>query len=443
MNRAAVALALAGALVACKRKQVPFQPPPEDDAAVAAVDAAAEVDAAVLVEPLGATKIVVGNHASCAIMVDATVRCWGKNSDGQLGNGTTADSPVPVQPNLRGVKDIVLGAAHACALLDDQSITCWGKINFGSREKLLAPTGVPGIAKAKRIFAVGAASCATLDNTSLVCWGDVDVKGRLRLSGGPVEHRVPTPTAGLSRVVALTANGALHEDGTVSFWGTDGVPVRTAIAGAIEVASTGDEVCALRRDGKVACAGPATRCAAAAPKPPAPKHAPAKKPAAKKAPAKKGKPVKPANKAPAKPAEPPKAALMPFEVLRLPAAKHLAFDAGLCVVTRAGKLQCLASGDGCKVDAPWPGLARVDYVTGSCAREADGDARCWFVDRKSRTVAEVEGVGGAISVAASSSHACAILGDRSIVCWGSNRHGALGRGKADEQAYPEASPVTL
>jgi hypothetical protein len=467
MTRAWCLLALAAWASACKPKEVPFKPPPKEDAGGGGIDAESEIDAPPAATELKADKVVVGDHTSCALMIDATLRCWGKNSEGQLGNGTTADSPTPVKVNLTGVKDIVLGTKHACALLDDASVTCWGRIYFGKKENLLSPTAVPGVAKARRLFAVGAASCATIEDNSLVCWGDIDVKGHLKLSGGSM-NRVPTPSNGLDHIVALSANGALESDGTVWFWGGNGDPVKTAMTDVIEIASTGDEVCGLRRDGTVACAGPATRCAAAAPKSAAPKpkaapkktatksatkktatktatkktatKKPATKTATKAAPkTAKGKPV---AKVTAKPAPKAEIRLIPIEVLRLPPAKHLAFDVGLCVVTKTGKLQCLAS-NACNVDTPWPGLANVDYVIGNCARLTDGAARCWSVDSKSRLVTAVAGVGGAISVAASSSHACAVLGDRSVVCWGSNKSGALGRSKADDQTHPEASAVTF
>lgn len=436
----------------CKREEVPFKPLAKEDAHVRPIDAAPPADAAVAPAVTTAAKIVVGDHVSCALMTDATLRCWGHNADGQLGNGTTTDSATPVTPKLHGVKDIVLGTAHACALLDDESVTCWGRIRFGNRESLLVPTAAPGVAKAKRLFAVGGASCATVEGGALVCWGDIDVEGHLALSDGKEQGRVPTPAEGLDRVVALTTNGALKEDGTVWFWGSDGKPVRTALADVVEIASSGDEVCGLRRDGSVACAGPATRCAAAAPKPAAVGAAP-------KPPGKKQTVKKPAAKQGAKPAQkhvtkgktgtgatgevamPESGQLLPIEVLRLPPATHLAFDVGLCVVTRTGKLQCLSGSDGCKLDAPWPGLASVDDVTGNCARLTDGNARCWAVDSKSRLVRAVAGVGGALAVAASPSHACALLGDRSVVCWGSNKSGALGRGETDDRSHPEARPV--
>jgi alpha-tubulin suppressor-like RCC1 family protein len=452
MNWLLLVLALAGA---CKRKEVPFVPPAPEDAGSRS-DAAPEIDAPAAREAPKAQKIVVSDHFSCALLSDASVRCWGRNSEGQIGNGTTADVPVPHKLPLPGVKDIVLGTAHACALLDDESVTCWGRIYFGRKENLLVPTAVPGVAKVKRLFAVGTASCATIEDHSLVCWGDIDAKGRLKLSGGSM-NRVPTPSNVLDHVVAITANGALTEDGTVWFWGADGEPMKTALVNVFEIAATGDEVCGLRRDGNVGCAGPATRCAAAVPKAVAPapnqaapkqpvpkktaKRPPAKKPVAKKPVAKKPAAKKPAAKKPTRPK--PIERLLAVEVLRLPAAKHLAFDVGLCVVTTGGRLQCLAPRDGCELEAAWPGLANVDYVTGNCARLGDGNTRCWSVETKSRAVTAVAGARGTISVAASSSHACAILGDGSVVCWGSNKSGALGRGKGDVQNDSQASPVTF
>ena len=331
----------------------------------------------------------------------------------------------------------------------------------------MKPAAAPGVSKVERIFAVRSASCATTDDAALVCWGDVDAGGHLRLAGGAIERRVSSPAAGLDHVVALTTNGALHSDGRVTFWGADGDPKATAIRDAVEIASSGDEVCALRKDGSVACVGPSTRCAANAPKaPPAPKAVPkkapakapakkttkqaAKKPAAKakakaapkgkapatvaKAPATKGKAGETAAKEPA-------ASQMPFEVLKLPAAKHLAFDVGLCVVTMTGKLQCLEAADSCKLDSAWPGLANVETVAGHCARIRDGSVRCWAVDLRSRVVSAVSGVAKAALLAASSSHACAVISDGQITCWGSNRFGALGRGDVDDADHPEGRVV--
>lgn len=413
-------------LVACGKSS---KAPPAPKDAAKAIDAAPAVaiDAAAPAKKPVPTKVVVGVHASCAVMSDATLRCWGANAQGQLGDGTTTDRPTPVTPALRGVLDVALGAAHACALLDDGSVACWGDIGFGKGDHLAQPTGVPGINDAKRVFAVGAASCATMSNGAFVCWGDIDDKGHLRLSGGAREHRVPTPGDGLAGVAALTEAGALREDGDVDAWGANGVPKHGALTGITEIAAAGDGVCGLTKAGDVVCTSNGPHCGATGPKPARPAPKPRRGKAGKK------------GKALPKPPEPePAAAALP-----LPKARHLAFDVGLCVVTTTGHLQCLQPSNPCDLDTPWPGLAKIDVVDGHCARSTNGTVRCWEVDRKSRTVGTINGVTGAVQMASSSSHGCVLLGDHRVVCWGENAHGELGRGTADTAAHPEAAPVAL
>lgn len=417
----AVALLVAGCSKHSKSAPPPADAPKPIDAAVVAIDAPPPAP----VKP-HATKVVVGVHSSCAVMSDATLRCWGANGQGQLGDGTTTDRPTPVQPALTHVVDVALSPAHACAQLDDGSVSCWGAIGFGKSDHTAQPTGVPGINDAKRIFAVGAASCATMSNGAFVCWGDIDEKGHLRLSGGAREHRVPTPGEGLGHITQLTEAGALKADGDVYSWGADRKPKDAALTGITEIAAAGDSVCGLTKDGEVECAGGAPKCAANAPRSPKPPPKPAK--------GKKGKKASPP------PPEPPGAA---FEKLALPKAKHLAFDVGLCVVTAGGQLQCLQSSNACELDSPWPGLAKIDMVDGHCARIADAGVRCWQVDRSSRTVSTVSGISGLQQMASSSSHGCALLKDNRVACWGENTHGELGRGMADTQAHAEAAPVAL
>lgn len=414
-------------LIACSKSSTTSAPPAKEDAAPKVGSDAAAVPVDAPPAKPHATKVVVGVHSSCAVMFDHTLRCWGANDQGQLGDGTTGDHPTPVTPAVVGVQDVVLGAAHTCALLDDGSVRCWGDIGFGKGDHHIQPTGVPGVNDAKHIFAVGAASCATMSNGAFVCWGDIDSKGHLRLSRGAREHRGPTPGEGMSSIVALTEAGALRDDGTVYTWGADGTPVKSPLTGVVELAAAGDGVCGMTKAGDVVCAGGAPHCAKAATRA-APKPAP--RPAKGKRGAKKP-PPKP------EPAEPT------VETFALPKARHLAFDVGLCVVTATGHLQCLDNNNPCELDSPWPGLAKVDVVDGHCARSTDGSVRCWQVDRRSRTVATVSGVTSAAQIASSASHGCALLDDHSVVCWGENGHGELGRGASDTTVHSEAAPVAL
>ena len=79
-----------------------------------------------------ATAITSSVWHSCALHQDGTISCWGRNGDGQLGNVTYADSSVPVR--VFGITDataINAGSGHSCALRRDGTISCWGRNNFG------------------------------------------------------------------------------------------------------------------------------------------------------------------------------------------------------------------------------------------------------------------------------------------------------------------------
>jgi alpha-tubulin suppressor-like RCC1 family protein len=74
---------------------------------------------------------------TCALLPDATARCWGNDNGGELGNGTVTDlntaNPVPSAVlGLNGpVASIVAGDGMSCAVLADASVECWGDNSFG------------------------------------------------------------------------------------------------------------------------------------------------------------------------------------------------------------------------------------------------------------------------------------------------------------------------
>jgi hypothetical protein len=387
-----VACALA---CACKH-QMPAPPSPLQDGSPAppadAEPIAAASDAAPAAEAATPTKIVAGLHAACAVMSDHSVRCWGKNDAGQLGDGTQKDSDAPVAPKLRGVADLVLGDDHACALLDDASVACWGKIGFGAKPgPTLTPTGVVGVHDMARVLAVGGASCATAQDGPLVCWGDVDARGHITQTGA---HHAPTPVPGIDHVMLLAQRAAVRDDGSMMTWLDDRTPVRAEIAGATELASVADAACALDGNGDVRCVGSGAPCAApAAPPPPPP---PVKKKPRGHGPRRGGRPATPVAPPPP-PAPPPEVPALPFHTK----ATHLAFGFGTCIVNAAKQVVCLDAQ--CAVGRPV--LTNVVEVAGSCARLASGSVRCVGSDGIARTL---DNIAGATALAASGTHACAI-----------------------------------
>ncbi|MFH0820001.1 MAG: hypothetical protein V1892_03140 [bacterium] len=74
-----------------------------------------------------------GGYHTCALLEDKTVKCWGENGFGQLGLGNTNSpqlNPVSV-PNLSNVKAVAVGFFHTCALLEDKTVKCWGENYYG------------------------------------------------------------------------------------------------------------------------------------------------------------------------------------------------------------------------------------------------------------------------------------------------------------------------
>lgn len=144
-----------------------------------------------------ATKATGGAYHLCALLNDASVKCWGWNATGQLGLGDTSDrgdGPNEMAGHLTALDlgtglaalDIAAGGSHGCALLADSSLKCWGSNDsgeLGQGDRLPRGTAsvqmgnaLPAIAlgsgrSVKRVAAGVAHTCAVLDNQQLKCWG--------------------------------------------------------------------------------------------------------------------------------------------------------------------------------------------------------------------------------------------------------------------------------
>jgi alpha-tubulin suppressor-like RCC1 family protein len=87
-----------------------------------------------------AAQVAVGSGWACARMTTGRVRCWGRNTSGQLGNGSTTNTKAPVEVTqnastpLTGATAITTGTSHACAITvinGLRRVQCWGANNYG------------------------------------------------------------------------------------------------------------------------------------------------------------------------------------------------------------------------------------------------------------------------------------------------------------------------
>lgn len=83
--------------------------------------------------PAPATQVSVGGFHACALLQNESVWCWGDNSYGQSGMGSTATSSSPVRANVSGrIRHVATGFYHTCVLLNGGSVECWGRGDEGA-----------------------------------------------------------------------------------------------------------------------------------------------------------------------------------------------------------------------------------------------------------------------------------------------------------------------
>lgn len=92
-----------------------------------------------------ATSLALGRDHSCAVRSTGTVACWGTNSDGQLGNGTTDDSISPVSLSLTEVVELRSDNNRTCARQSSGTVQCWG--DAATDDRLPAVVELPGAAE--------------------------------------------------------------------------------------------------------------------------------------------------------------------------------------------------------------------------------------------------------------------------------------------------------
>ena len=254
--------------------------------------------------------LATNTSASCAVLVSGSVKCWGRNERGQLGNGESGDDILERKPvqvvGLDGstrAKTVVQMSGrdgyHVCALTAVRSVVCWGHqyagqlgdgVGFGGgtprRPTPVTVTGFDGSSAASSAAYVTAGkdtSCAIKLSGALFCWGDNRFgKAGLgsgdffntpslvsRFDGSTPEKRVINVSLGMSFGCAVTEVGAVHcwglnrngqlGDGTTNQSTTpvasSSIDGSTSSKKAVVVSAGHTNACAVMESGAVTCWG--------------------------------------------------------------------------------------------------------------------------------------------------------------------------------------------
>lgn len=248
------------------------------------------------------TKVSAGDNATCALTTEGRVYCWGFGGNGALGNGSVADSAVPVAIDASGVMDdkevidINVMSGSACAITSDGKVYCWGSNDFGqlgngTLVSASAPVAVDtsGVLADRRATSLGsggfATTCVTLDDGGAACWG-AGIFGSMGNGTNAVYNTTPVlvSMAGVlsGKDVAQLAVGTFHvcaltTDTTLACWGRNGegelgigdttnrnVPALVDTSGVLDgltvttMAAGGETTCAIAGEGQVFCWGDGT-----------------------------------------------------------------------------------------------------------------------------------------------------------------------------------------
>ena len=228
-----------------------------------------------------AVAISAGGVHTCALLSgDGQLKCWGYNTNGQLGIGSAANysSDPALVSNISGAIAVGTGDEHTCAIVGSGQVFCWGRNDYGQLgDGSDTQSNVP-VASQEIIDAIGIGlgtfnTCAILASRKVMCWG-ANVYGELGNGKLSPSSKIPVQVLELSGAVAVSAGFyyacAILRKGAVDCWGSSGsgqlgedsfkqisaLPVRVFdISHAYAVSAGSQHVCVILHMGRVKCWG--------------------------------------------------------------------------------------------------------------------------------------------------------------------------------------------
>jgi alpha-tubulin suppressor-like RCC1 family protein len=178
--------------------------------------ATANSDVPVGVFGISTAKTIASDSLSgsyCAVLSTGRVNCWGYNATGELGNGTTASSDVPVAAkgvtNATSITENADGSnASFCAVLSTHHLMCWGygldgELGNGTTETFTVPVSVKNLSTAVAVTGTDYGFCALLSTSHVACWG-YGPYGELGNGSFSTNSDVPVAVRKITNAKALT-----------------------------------------------------------------------------------------------------------------------------------------------------------------------------------------------------------------------------------------------
>ncbi|MDD5223629.1 MAG: fibronectin type III domain-containing protein [bacterium] len=397
-------------------------------------------------EYLVAIQMSAGYRHTCVRLSDNTVRCWGENGSGELGNGTNTDSVVPVYVSgITTAVEISAGLFYTCARLADHTLRCWGwnvsgQLGDGTNIRSNIPVRVSGINTAVEISTGWGQTCARLADNTLRCWGE---NGFGELGDGTNTTSYTPVTVSVITTAAEISAGGYHtcarlDDNTVRCWGynnrgqlgdgtntTSYTPVMVSgMNTAVEISAGIYHTCARLSDDTVRCWGENDN----------------------------GQLGDGTNTN----------SNIPLNVFGITTAAEISAGSDhACARLVDNTVSCWGHNDDGELgDGTWMASNTPVVVSGittaveisarygfhNCARLADNTISCWGDNEYGQlgngaksslyVPVTIPGITTMAEISAGDNHTCARLADNTVSCWGDNEYGQLGDGTNTNSNIP-------